>query len=309
MLVTLCRSAYAVSDPDEPSPRVEPVTTTIATIAAVTAIIGAGYAVHTWATDNFVKATVGQVCNPADGNPNNAWTVEDSGVDWASKTLKLVDVANDPCGSATTICWADDVWGQETTNDVWVRCFATPDPSSGAIKNAVDARGKAKADDFEVVGAPLVRHLGGQELESVKIVRTVEIDSLLMTSFLPPAEGDTLSAVWHAVFEYDGVPDTVFSAAVTWNHVGLSVTGGLSVNDLDFVGFEPGVGYVVKMFDYVFSDTTTHDSGTEFQVALPNSIDVHAEVDGVATAAAGSAVGVEDGVDHSNWGRIKSIYR
>ncbi len=173
----------------------------------------------------------------------------------------------------------------------------------------MDARGKAKADDFEVVGQPLVRPFRSQTFESVKIVRTVEIDSLLMTSFLPPAEDDTLSAVWHAVFEYDGVPDTVFSAAVTWNHSGLSVTGGLSSGDLDFVGFEPGVGHVVKMFDYVFSDTTTHEVAGEFQAALPNSIVVHAEVDGVATAGVGSAVGAEDGVDRSNWGRIKAIYR
>lgn len=268
----------------------EPVTVTvIATIAAVTGIIAAGYGLYTWATDNLTKGVVGQVCYLPDGRPNNAWTKEDSGLDWASTVLKLKDVADDPCGEATAICWADAVWGDETSNDVWVSVYATPEACSGGPndKNAVASSGRAKADDFEVVTQPVP----GLVPPGTDLVmrRTVEIDSMVFraSSFSGLGQGDHARAVFHAIFRYDGVPDTMFRAAVLWDSNGVQVSGDLTPADLDFAGYDPIEGWVVKILDFTFSDTVTFAAGSvPHTLAVPETIITTASVDADAAAEA-----------------------
>lgn len=264
----------------------EPVTVTvIATTAAVIGIIAAGYALSEWATDNHCKSAVGQVCNPPDGNPNNAWSTEDHGWDWASTGMALPDWATDPCGFSANNSWANAVWGEETSNDVWTSSVATPDASSSpSTPNHVNSAGRAQADNYEVVTPPPPR--AGDEPDTLRFVRTVEIDSLVMTSSIEPTVNDTAYAAWVTTFAYDGVVDTAFSAAILWTDGDFVVTGDLSAGDLDEVGYSPGEGFVVKMFDFVRSDTTTFIAGAGFRDAPPESVETHTAVEVAAAASA-----------------------
>ncbi|MGH2400707.1 MAG: hypothetical protein ACRDF6_12780, partial [bacterium] len=111
--------------------------------------------------------------------------------------------------------------------------------------------------------------------------RKVEIDSLVITasSFTGLGAGDSASATYTAVHEYDGVPDTIFQATVRWNSTGVFVSGDLTPADIDFAGFSPTEGWIVKILDYTRVDTVTFSPAALMRTAaVPESMDVSAEV-------------------------------
>jgi hypothetical protein len=121
-----------------------------------------------------------------------------------------------------------------------------------------------------------------------------------------PADGDTLAASWNCIYDYDGVPDTMFTAAIEWTNSGILFIGDLDSLDLDYTGYQSGEGYVIKMFDFEFCDTTTHFvSETLRQSPLPGSVDSHAETSCYMTGSAPGQVATEP----STWGRIKAEYK
>jgi hypothetical protein len=280
-------TAPAPADSAAAQPEEAIAVTVIATIAAVAAIIGGGYALYTWLKDNAAKSVVGQLCYPPDGHPSAAWSKEDSGLDYATTRLTLAEVAADPCGEATSYAWADDVWGDEGADDVKVDVTASAEPCSGPATNQVSAAASAKADDFEVTGQALAAHL--EDAGDLVMERKVEIDSLVMRASASSGlgGGDGASAVFVAIHEYDGVPDTVFYATVTWGPGGVVTTGDLTPADIDFAGFSPTEGWILKILDFTWADTITFSASKAPGVlAVPESTEVHAEVTANAVSSA-----------------------
>lgn len=280
--------APALSNPPSGGTDEPVLVTVIATTAAVAAIAGASYGIYRWAHDNFTRAVVGQVCHPPDGHPDNAWSTEDQGIDYAQSDIHLFDVADDPCGSAYALSYADDVWGDEDGNDAYIKGYAQPHPSSNQqADNHVDFAGSAMADDFKVVTQELP--FSPSETDTVLLVHTVAIDSFHVATAFPPVPGDSIGARWRSEFFHDGESAYLFSADFLWTaESGLTAAGDLSLEDFD-IGYDPEQGWVVELSQFVHHDTTTYvvDAGTAFREVVPESVDVHTEVHarGAATAS------------------------